>query len=77
MYGASQWQHPVILALAAVGGVWLVSFALVAANTGILIAVAARRVPVRLIGAAAAAVAVAAGPVAFALTSAAAGQPAT
>ena len=38
VYGASQWQHPAILALAAVGGVWLVSFALVAANTGILIA---------------------------------------
>jgi apolipoprotein N-acyltransferase len=70
VYGVSQWQHPVILALAAVGGVWLVSFALVAANTGILIAVAARPVPVRLVGAAGAVVAIAAGPVAFALTSA-------
>jgi apolipoprotein N-acyltransferase len=69
VYGASQWQHPAILALAAVGGIWLVSFALVAANTGILIAVAARRVPVRLIGAAGAIVAVVAGPVAFAVTS--------
>ena len=69
VYGASQWQHPAILALAAVGGIWLVSFALVAANTGILIAVAARRIPVRLIGAAGAIVAIAAGPVAFALTS--------
>ncbi len=69
VYGASQWQHPAILALAAIGGIWLVSFALVAANTGILIAVAAPRVPVRLIGAAGAIVAVAAGPVAFALTS--------
>jgi apolipoprotein N-acyltransferase len=68
VFGASQWQHPAILALAAVGGIWLVSFALVAANTGILIAVAARRIPVRLIGAAGAVVAVAAGPVAFALT---------
>ena len=37
VFGASQWQHPVVLALAAVGGVWLISFALVAANTGILI----------------------------------------
>ena len=55
VYGASQWQHPAILALAALGGVWLVSFALVAANTGILIALAARPVPVRLIGAACAA----------------------
>jgi apolipoprotein N-acyltransferase len=69
VYGASQWQHPVILALAAVGGIWLVSFALVAANTGILIAVAARGIQVRLIGAAGAIVAVAAGPVAFAVTS--------
>ncbi len=71
VYGASQWQHPVILALAAVGGVWLVSFALVAANTGILIAVVAARIPVRLIGAAGAAIAIGAGPVAYALTSAA------
>jgi apolipoprotein N-acyltransferase len=40
--GASQWQHPVILALAALGGVWLVSFALVVANTGIVVAMVAR-----------------------------------
>jgi len=71
VYGASQWQHPVFLALAALGGVWLVSFALVAANTGIMIWVVAPRLPVRLIGAAAAAIAIAAGPVAYALTSAA------
>jgi apolipoprotein N-acyltransferase len=71
VYGASQWQHPAILALAALGGVWLVSFALVAANTGILILLAAPQIPVRLIGTATAAVAFAAGPVAFALTSAA------
>jgi apolipoprotein N-acyltransferase len=71
VYGASQWQHPVILALAALGGVWLVSFVLVAANTGVLILLAARRIPVRLIGAAGAAVAIAAGPVAYALTAAA------
>ncbi len=71
VYGASQWQHPVFLALAALGGVWLVSFALVAANTGILIWVVAPRIPVRLIGAATAAIAIAAGPVAYALTSAA------
>jgi len=68
VYGTSQWQHPAILALAAVGGVWLVSFALVAANTGILIILVARRIPVRLLGAAAALVAVGAGPVAFLLT---------
>jgi apolipoprotein N-acyltransferase len=35
LYGASQWQHPAQLALAAVGGVWLVSVALVMANVAI------------------------------------------
>jgi apolipoprotein N-acyltransferase len=71
VYGVSQWEHPVFLALAALGGVWLLTFALVAANTGILIAVVARRISVRLIGAGAAAIAIGAGPLAFALTSAA------
>jgi apolipoprotein N-acyltransferase len=66
--GVSQWQHPAVLALAALGGVWLVTFALVAANTGIVIAMVARRRAPRLIGCAGALVAVAAGPVAFALT---------
>jgi apolipoprotein N-acyltransferase len=69
VFGASQWQHPAVLALAAVGGVWLVSFALVAANTGLLLALVARAPLVRLTGLAGALVAVAAGPVAFALTS--------
>jgi apolipoprotein N-acyltransferase len=66
--GASQWQHPAILALAAVGGIWLVSFALVTANTGLLIAFVARSPLVRVVGAAAAVVAIMAGPVAFAVT---------
>ena len=66
--GASQWQHPAVLALAAVGGVWLVSFALVAANTGLLLALVARTAVLRLAGVAAAGLAIAAGPVAFALT---------
>ncbi len=35
LYGASQWQHPAVLALAGVGGVWLVSVALLLANTGL------------------------------------------
>ena len=69
VFGASQWQHPAVLALAAVGGVWLVSFALVAANTGVLVALVARAPLVRLAGLAGALVAVAAGPVAFAVTS--------
>ena len=68
--GTSQWQHPAILGLAAVGGVWLVSFALVAANTGILVALVAGRTVIRALGAAAAVAAVTAGPAAFALTAA-------
>jgi apolipoprotein N-acyltransferase len=68
LLGASQWQHPAVLALAAVGGVWLVSFAIVAANTGIVILLTAGRTPVRALGAAAIAVVIAAGPAAFALT---------
>ncbi len=66
--GASQWQHPAILALAALGGVWLITFALVAANTGVLLVITARSAPARLVGAAGALIAVLAGPVAFALT---------
>ena len=66
--GTSQWQHPEVLALASVGGVWLISFALVAANTGIVILLLARRNAVRLAGAAGVAAALAAGPVVFSLT---------
>ena len=66
--GASQWQHPAVLALASVGGVWLVSFVLVAANVAILIAIVAGRLAARLVSAAALAAVVVAGPVAFALT---------
>jgi apolipoprotein N-acyltransferase len=69
--GASQWQHPAILALAAVGGVWLVSFAIVAANVGIVIVLVSGRLGLRALGALATAVVIAAGPVAFALTPAA------
>ena len=68
--GTSQWQHPEVLALAAVGGVWLISFALVAASTGIAILLLARGIAARAIGAAGFAVALAAGPVAFALSTA-------
>ena len=66
--GASQWQHPAFLALAAAGGVWLVTFALVAANTGLLIAITGRAAVTRAVGIAGALVAVLAGPVIFALT---------
>jgi apolipoprotein N-acyltransferase len=70
VFGASQWQHPVVLSLAAVGGIWLISFVLVAANTGIAIALTGASLLARAVGAAATALAVAAGPIAFAATSA-------
>ena len=71
LLGASQWQHPAVLALAAVGGVWLISFALVAANVAILLIIVSGRLALAVTGAVSAAVCVAAGPVAFALTPAA------
>jgi apolipoprotein N-acyltransferase len=37
LWGASQWQHPTVLALAAVGGVWLVSVALLMANVALVV----------------------------------------
>src|SRR5499427_5665102 len=70
VFGASQWQHPVVLALASVGGIWLVSFVLVAANTGIVIALTGASRLARAVGAAATVLALAAGPLAFSLTSA-------
>jgi len=39
VFGASQWQHPAVLALAAVGGVWLISTALVMANVAIVLVI--------------------------------------
>jgi apolipoprotein N-acyltransferase len=66
--GASQWQHPVFLALAAAGGVWLVSFALVAANTGVLLILTGGSVAARVAGAAGVLVALLAGPLIFAGT---------
>jgi apolipoprotein N-acyltransferase len=83
VYGASQWQHPAVLALAAVGGVWLISFALVMANVAIVLVIgsvprigaslrpgagAARRPGLAVLGVAAGLASVAAGPLAFALT---------
>ncbi len=68
VYGASQWQHPVVLSLAAVGGIWLISFVLVAVNTAITIALTSARWTGRALGAAGALIALAAGPAAFALT---------
>jgi apolipoprotein N-acyltransferase len=76
VFGVSQWRHPAVLALAAVGGVWLISFALVLANVAIVLVIAALpgvfTTPVRpglaVLGAAAAVATIGAGPLAFALT---------
>ncbi len=70
VFGASQWQHPIVLALAAVGGIWLISFALVAANTGVVIALTSASRIGRSVGIAGAGLAIAAGPLAFSLTAA-------
>jgi apolipoprotein N-acyltransferase len=43
LYGASQWQHPAVLALATVGGVWLVGVALLIANSGLMLLIGAIR----------------------------------
>ena len=78
VFGVSQWQHPAVLALAAVGGVWLISFALVMVNVahrarpGIPAPRDTRRETLRpglaVLGAAVAVAGVGAGPLAFALT---------
>jgi apolipoprotein N-acyltransferase len=80
VYGVSQWQHPAVLALAAVGGVWLISFALVMANVAIVLVIGSLprlgtmlgsgnwRPGFAVLGVAAALASVGAGPLAFALT---------
>jgi apolipoprotein N-acyltransferase len=81
VFGVSQWQHPAVLALASVGGVWLVSFALVLANVAIVIALeslprigaaflpgASWRSGFAVLGVAAGVASIGAGPLAFALT---------
>src|ERR1700745_658594 len=80
VFGVSQWQHPAVLALAAVGGVWLISFALVLANVAIVLAIEALPRPTRLaparpippgravLGVVWALASAAAGPLTFALT---------
>src|SRR5256884_4764242 len=76
VFGVSQWQHPAVLALAAVGGVWLISFALVMVNVALVLAIGALprvlevavRPGIAVLGAAVAVAGVGAGPLAFALT---------
>src|SRR5260370_5095206 len=80
VFGASQWQHPAVLALAAVGGVWLISFVLVLANVAIVVLLqslprvgaavlpgASWRSGLAVLGVAAGLASVGAGPLAFAL----------
>ncbi|MBB4921681.1 apolipoprotein N-acyltransferase [Kitasatospora kifunensis] len=68
LLGATQWQHPTVLALASIGGVWLVSAAVVAVNTAVLLVLIAERTALRALGAATASALLLAGPAAFALT---------
>jgi apolipoprotein N-acyltransferase len=76
VYGVSQWQHPAVLALAAVGGVWLISIALVMANVAIVLVIGSLprlgpsglRPGLAALGVIAAVASVGAGPLAFALT---------
>src|SRR5437764_12428992 len=77
VFGVSQWQHPAVLALAAVGGVWLISFALVLANVAIVLVIVSlpRMLPgavprpwLAALGVITAVASAGAGPLAFALT---------
>ncbi|MFM1731260.1 apolipoprotein N-acyltransferase [Prescottella soli] len=61
LLGTTQWQHPGVLGLAALGGVWLVSFAIVASNVGVALCVVGGAAA-RVVGAVTVAVAVASGP---------------
>jgi apolipoprotein N-acyltransferase len=80
LYGATQWRHPAVLALAALGGSWLVTAALVGANVAVaglvLVVAVARRsggagwgrlVAVGVLAGVALVVFAGAGPLAFAL----------
>lgn len=66
LLGASQWQHPAVLALAALGGVWLVSFAIVAVNTAVALLIVGGT-PARSLAAVVAVAGVVAGPATFAI----------
>jgi apolipoprotein N-acyltransferase len=63
LLGASQWNHPPTLAPVALGGVWLVSFLIVAANVAAVLAITATGLRRRVAPAAIAAALVAIGPI--------------
>lgn len=65
--GASQWNQPPTLASAALGGVWLTSFLVVAVNTGIAGAILQSRVPGRVVALVAAMACAGVGPAWFVL----------
>ncbi|MET8624121.1 apolipoprotein N-acyltransferase [Kitasatospora sp. NPDC004669] len=67
LLGATQWQHPAILGLASAGGIWLVSAAVAAVNTAVLIVLTAVHRQPRAAAAMAAVLVLAAGPLLFAL----------
>ncbi|MDI3315301.1 MAG: apolipoprotein N-acyltransferase [Mycobacterium sp.] len=62
LLGASQWNQPVTMASAALGGVWLTSFLLMAVNTAIAAAVLCRGMPARVLALGAALACAALGP---------------
>ncbi|MFJ8042078.1 apolipoprotein N-acyltransferase [Kitasatospora sp. NPDC096147] len=66
LLGATQWEHPAVLGLASVGGAWLVSAAVAAANVGVLILLTGRRLRVRVLAALAVTAALLTGPLLFA-----------
>jgi apolipoprotein N-acyltransferase len=74
LLGASQWQIPALLAPAALGGVWLVSFLIVAANTAFAALTIARVSRLRVAAGCLAAVMLAAGPAWYAFEPVPSGQ---
>ncbi|MFI2606894.1 apolipoprotein N-acyltransferase [Kitasatospora sp. NPDC018619] len=67
LLGATQWQHPAVLGLASAGGIWLVSAAVAAVNTGVLVALTAVHWRPRAVAAGSVVLVLAAGPLLFAL----------
>lgn len=65
LLGASQWNQPATLASASLGGVWLTSFLIVAANTAVAGVILNRQLPVCLVAAAVALACAALGPAWF------------
>jgi apolipoprotein N-acyltransferase len=75
LLGASQWNQPVTLASASLGGVWLTSFLLVAANTAIVGMIVLRGASGRLVALVCAVSSVALGPAWYLLAPAPVGGP--